>query len=90
MAWTTGDIRGKKDVPRNKHLNVLKSMVDALISYVDLMGKSRQILQGDPDAPDLDLALLQPAGRPNGEASQSAEGYLSAGRASVRQLVQGL
>jgi ppGpp synthetase/RelA/SpoT-type nucleotidyltranferase/predicted phosphodiesterase len=31
--------RGKKEIPRNKHLNVLKSMVDGLISYVDLIKK---------------------------------------------------
>jgi ppGpp synthetase/RelA/SpoT-type nucleotidyltranferase/predicted MPP superfamily phosphohydrolase len=31
--------RGRKEIPRNKHLNVLKSMVDGLISYVDLIKK---------------------------------------------------
>jgi ppGpp synthetase/RelA/SpoT-type nucleotidyltranferase/predicted phosphodiesterase len=34
--------RGKKDIPRNKHLNVLKSMVDAMISYVDLIKKQSE------------------------------------------------
>jgi ppGpp synthetase/RelA/SpoT-type nucleotidyltranferase len=38
-----GEHRGKKDVPRNKHLNVLKSMVDALISYVDLIKKQAEV-----------------------------------------------
>jgi ppGpp synthetase/RelA/SpoT-type nucleotidyltranferase/predicted phosphodiesterase len=38
--------RGKKDVPRNKHLSVLKSMVDALISYVDLIKKQSEESRG--------------------------------------------
>jgi hypothetical protein len=34
--------RGKTDIPRNKHLNVLKGMVDALISYVDIIKKQSE------------------------------------------------
>ena len=41
--------RGRKEIPRNKHLNVLKSMVDGLISYVDLIKKqSKEFKEAHP------------------------------------------